>query len=185
MPRHVELRRHFNARASTRDTERTRGGFNAWGNSFPFEELPFGDVVTVGGVPFRLEQAGDFDHLEADGQSIDLPDFPATRLALLAFGEMGSQHLATSIEGGSGAHQVMVEAPGWLIEGGLEGLNAASALCCTHLHYPGDYELALLRPAMWRCEVELPSCQSWSRLSLGRNPLFHVAAVTLVDSSDA
>jgi hypothetical protein len=169
----IDLRAHLNARAATNDDERERGGFNAWGNSFPAEELRFGKLIEVGGLPFLLGRRGALDHLEANGQHIVLPDVPAAALAVLAFGEMGPQRTAIEV----GGHEIDVEAAGWLIDGQS---YAEGALDCTHLHYPGGYELALLRPVMWPYVFRLPPDARAEQIRIGTNPLFHVAAMTLL-----
>jgi hypothetical protein len=174
----VDLRTLFNARAATYDYERHRGGFNAWGNSFPAEELPFDKKALVGGVPFSLARSGEGDHLEAAGQVLDLPrPVEASTLALLAFGEMGAQCIAV-IAGGSHSCDVLnAFVPGWLVDGSSP---VRGGLACTHLHYPGGYELAQLRPVMWLCSLELPQRSEIAQLAFGANPLFHIAAATLL-----
>jgi hypothetical protein len=179
--RPIALHRHFNARAATSDGERARGAFNAWGNSFPREELPFGRCVDIGGLPFVLARVGDFDHLEAAEQCVEFPETAASAIGLLAFGEMGPQQVDMVIEGSSGVHAMMIEAPAWLV---TTDTNVDRALCCSHLHYPGDYELAYLRPAMWACATRLPHRGRWRRLRIGSNPLFHLAATTLLGCAD-
>lgn len=169
----IDLRPHLNARAATHDDERERGGFNAWGNSFPAEELTFDEMIDVGGLPFLLERRGERDHLEANGQRVVLPDVPAAAIALLAFGEMGPQRTTMAVDG----HEIDIEAAGWLIDGQT---RAEGALDCTHLHYPGGYELAHLRPVMWPYVFRLPRRARWTQIRLGTNPLFHVAAATLL-----
>lgn len=169
----VDLRPYFNARAATRDDERVRGGFNAWGNSFPAEELTFAETIEVGGLPFRLEQLDELDHLEADDQHVLLPDVEASALAFLAFGEMGRQSVRIAVD----AHSQEVAADGWLIDGDRQ---VERALDCSHLHYPGGYELAHLRPVMWPYVVTLPSRRTWRHLRIDANPLFHIAAATLL-----
>jgi hypothetical protein len=174
---HISLRPHFNARAATSDDERTRGGFNAWGNSFPREELTFDEVFEVDRIPFRLERDGTLDHLEADGQCVQLPEAEAAALALLAFGEMGPQRARIVMESDGEPHAIDVEAAGWLVDGTSQ---VERALDCTHLHYPGGYELAHLRPVMWPYVFTLPRQGNWRRLRIEANPLFHIAAATLL-----
>ena len=174
---HINLRPHFNARAATSDGERTHGGFNAWGNSFPHEELTFGEVIEVDWIPFRLERDGTLDHLEADDQCVGLPRAEAAALALLAFGEMGSQRTRILMEGDGEPHVLHVEAAGWLVDGTSQ---VERALDCTHLHYPGGYELSHLRPVMWPYVFCLPRQRHWRRLRIEANPLFHIAAATLL-----
>jgi hypothetical protein len=173
----LDLRTHVNAYAATYDRDRTRGTVNAWGNSFPAEELPFGGTLLLDGLRFDLppKVEGAFDHCEALGQRLALPR-PAHGLGLLAFGEMGPQSMDLAIEFTDGSIGLQrVRANGWLVEG--DPAPNTDRLLCTHLHYVGGYELSLLRPALWSVRV------CWERgdavrLRLGENPLFHIVALT-------
>ncbi len=177
----IALHGYFNARAATSDDERALGAFNAWGNSFPKEELPFGRPVTVGGLPFVLARAGDFDHLEAAEQCVEFQETRADVLGVLGFGEMGPQRVDFILEGSRAAHAMLIEMPAWLV---TTESNVDQALCCSHLHYPGNYELTHLRPVMWASSIQLPPCSHWHRLRIGSNPLFHLAAATLLEGGD-
>lgn len=181
----IDLRSHMNAYAATYDRDRSLGTVNAWGNSFPAEELPFGDCVVVDGLCYELapKAEGEVDHVEALGQVLALRR-PATGLALLMFGEMGEQQLDLEIDFADGStRRERVLANGWLVAG--EPAAGAACLRCSHLHYVGGYELALLRPVLWSESIR------WGRtdavgLRLGVNPLFHIVALTaLTDDSDA
>lgn len=181
----VDLRAHVNAFAATYDRNRSLGTVNAWGNSFPAEELPFGGAVVVDGMRYELAPKVEtaFDHVEALGQTLALRR-PARGLALLVFGEMGEQRLDLDVEFADGSiRRERVRANGWLVVD--EPAPGAACLCCSHLHYVGGYELALLRPALWS------ECIRWERndavgLRLGKNPFFHIIALTaLTTTSDA
>jgi hypothetical protein len=181
----VDLRVYCNAFAATFDSDRSRGSLNAWGNSFPAEELPFGTTFALGGIRFRLpaKQEGAPDHIEVLGQVIPLPAQSTCGLGLLAFGEMGSQSMELDVEF---AHQNIrrfsVVAPAWLIAPGAPPSD--SRIVCSHLHYVGGYELASLRPAMWCLRIEWPKAKAL-RMYLGINPFFHLIAVTgLIEFGD-
>lgn len=171
----VDLAPYLNARAATTDAERPRGGFNAWGNSFPAEELPFGGSLTLRGIAFHLVSRDGLDHVEALGQTIALrAPARASALALLACGEMGPQQARVSVP--AGAFDVI--AGGWLAD---DGTNVDGAFAATHLHYAGGYELARLRPVLWPVVIRWPSPAWITSIALSANPLFHIAAMTLLD----
>jgi hypothetical protein len=174
----VDLRKYCNAFAATFDSDRSLGSINAWGNSFPAEELPFGTMLTLNGVRFCLppKEAGAPDHIEALGQVITLPARRMCGLGLLAFGEMGSQALGIDIEfPGEKTAFFRVVAPAWLIAGVPQPDDGR--IICSHLHYVGGYELSFLRPAMWCVCVEWPDAIPL-RMRLGINPFFHLLAVS-------
>jgi hypothetical protein len=181
----VDLTPWLNAAVATFDGERPRGALNAWGNSFPAEELPFGSTLAVGGVPFQLpaKAPGQPDSLEPLGQTIAVPGAPeAAGIALLCCGEMGDQRVAVRIvsERGGVADFVAV-ARGVMVPAGAD--LAGEGFAGSHLHYPGDYDLALALPAAWRTEHRWPEPASVARIELGANPLFHLLAITLLDPS--
>ncbi len=177
-PTPVNLSRYFNARSSTYDDTRHLGAANAWGNSFPAEELPFGKVMTLASVPFHMpSRGGEADNIEALGQIVELPNLPPIKgLALLCHGEMGDQALAIYGEGinGEGRRFVAV-ANGWLVEQNVTVQDHGYA--CSHLHYNDGYELPALRPVLWCWKSEWEPFPV-KRLMLGINPLFHITAIT-------
>lgn len=180
----VDLAACCNAAGITGDGAREAGAFNAWGNSYPAEELWRGAMRRVGGVPFQLPGPGAWDHVEALGQVIALPgDGPGLDdvrgLALLCSGEMGDQTLAVeAMDSGGGAVSLEVAVPGWLVEG--TRTSVPDGHLCTHLHYPGGYELCHLKPVLWCVQAALPDARALAALRLGDNPLVHVFALTLL-----
>jgi len=184
---------------ATFDSDRQAGELNAWGNSYPAEELPFGGQVLVGGVRYALVRKSPGgpsrpDHIEALGQRLagDPLGRPVEALALLAAGEMGPQelsvrvHLASggddigpAIGRGSGPGIVVRSAtiPGWLIR--PEAPTSPDQLRCRHLHYPGDYGLALLVPVLWSRVLPLPGLPV-TAIELAPSPLVHVFAISLL-----
>jgi hypothetical protein len=168
-----------NARAATTDLERRVGGVNAWGNSFPAEELPFGGVLHAGGVPFIIGPwRGGSDHVEALGQTLPLSNVsPCTGLAILCFGEMGDQDLLLEVVCADGRRfDLQALAWGWLVQRGHP--VPPDGFACSHLHYPGGYELDHLRPVLWCNSFRWDDLLSPVRLRLGTNPLFHLMGVT-------
>ena len=179
----LDLNDACNATAASYDADRRAGAVNAWGNSLPAEEVPFGRIVQVSGIPFMLpDQRADGDHVEAVGQSLPLPGrAPVEAIALLCFGEMGEQQAALTVLGRNrAAARLVVTVPGWLAEppGRLPGTEVAFR--CSHLHYPGGYEIAALRPSVVSWLGRLPAPVEPVRLQLDTNPLFHLLAVTLI-----
>ncbi len=175
----LDLTQHLNAVSATADSSRHLGAANAWGNSFPAEELPFGKVVFVASVPFRMpSRGGAADNMEALGQIVNLPKLsPIAGLALLCYGEMGEQGLTICAQGIDGrVRRLSAIAQGWPVE-----KNAAVGHCgfeCSHLHYNDGCEFSALRPVLWcwKSTWEDPLCLK--HLMLGTNPLFHISAVT-------
>jgi hypothetical protein len=184
--RPVDLTPYLNAAVATFDGERPGGALNAWGNSFPAEELPFGASLTVGGVPFRLPRKapGRPDSVEPLGQTVEIPGAPtAMGIALLCCGEMGEQRIPVEVldgRGGTVARFIAV-ARGVMVPAGTD--LADQGFACSHLHYPGDYDLALALPAAWRCEHRWEQPAPVAGLKLGANPLFHLLAISLLEAS--
>jgi hypothetical protein len=179
----VSLDPLFNSIGATYNTERVTGLLNAWGNSFPAEELPFGSTLTVGGVLFQLPDKArtKYDVIEPLGQTIDLPDGkPVAALAFLGCGEMGDQYVdmrAIPADGGAPI-ELRALAKGFTVVPADD--LGPDALRFTHLHYPGDYDLGLLTGALWCYQHRFEEPVRLARLELGTNPLFRIAALTLV-----
>ena len=173
----------LNSIGATYNTQRIAGLLNAWGNSFPAEELPFGSTLTVGGIPFQLPDKArtNYDVVEPLGQMIELPDGgPVAALALLCCGEMGEQYLdvrAVRADGGP-AIGLTAMAKGFAVPPTQE--VGPDAHRFTHLHYPGDYDLDILTGALWCFQQRFEEPVRLTRLELGTNPLFRIAALTLV-----
>ena len=179
----VDLNPWLNAAVATYDSERPRGALNAWGNSFPAEELPFGSVLTVGRVPFRLtvKVPGQPDSVEPLGQRLEIRDAPAaTGIALLCCGEMGDQKVSVQVLNGDGqiVSDFVAVARGVMIPAGMD--LGDEGFAGSHLHYPGDYDLALALPAAWRFEQRWEKPSPVAHIELGINPLFHILGITLL-----
>jgi hypothetical protein len=179
----VDLTPWLNATVATFDGERPRGALNAWGNSFPAEELPFGSALVVGGVPFELPAKipGGPDSVEPLGQILTFPRREAAGIALLCCGEMGDQRVPVRVSDGRGGAvaDFVAVARGAMVPAGAD--LGEEGIACSHLHYPGDYDLALALPALWRVAHRWEPLAPVARVELGRNPLFHLLAVTLLE----
>lgn len=179
----LSLEPFLNSIGATYDTERADGLLNAWGNSFPAEELPFGSTLTVGGIPFQLPDKAQtkYDVIEPLGQTIELPDGkPVAALAFLCCGEMGEQFVDLRAVRADGGAPLELRA----IAKGFSVVPAddlgPDAWRFTHLHYPGDYDLGTLTCALWCFQHRFEEPVRLARLELGTNPLFRIAALTLV-----
>jgi len=178
----VDLRPYTNATVATYDADRAAGKVNAWGNSFPAEELPFGGTLSLGDIAFQLPNklSGTPDHIESLGQEIESRfTSPMSGLAMLAFGEMGDQNLSMRIEGLNEVHETFwMVARNWMVP--RDTPFSTDSYYGSHLHYPGDYELDHLLPALWL------STHKWRRpfhplrLVLSINPLFHILAISFI-----
>ncbi len=176
----LDLREHFNATSSTFNDTRHLGRANAWGNSFPAEELPLGQVMTVASVPFLLPAGGgrERDNIEAWGQVMDFPKVPPLiGLAVLCYGEMGEQALPICALGMDGQKRSGIAvADGWLIEKDASVRPDGHAF--SHLHYNDGFEFDALHPVLWCWTTHWNDPFELQRLILGVNPLFHIAAIT-------
>lgn len=173
---------------ATFDSGRPAGEMNAWGNSYPAEELPFGCQLLVGSVRYELVPKSPAtptqpDHVEMLGQRMgaDPPGQSARALAVLAAGEMGPQEMSVRVHLASG--DVCVRSatiPGWMV--GPQTPPSPDQLRCGHLHYPGGYGLSLLVPVLWSRVLPLPGA-AVTAVELMPNPLIHVFAITLLDEA--
>lgn len=180
--RPVSLASHLNATAATWNDDRAAGFVNAWGNSFPAEELPFGKTRVVGGRVFRLARKapGAADHLEVLSQCLRAAGrYPATGIAALCFGEMGSRRWDIRVEGPDGSEVVSLTAPHWVV--GPDAAGLGDHLVASHLHYVGGYELDHLRPVVWRVEATFERPRRVTGLLLSESPLVHVLALSLLE----
>lgn len=175
----VDLMPWMNRRGFTANHERRQGRVNAWGNSFPAEEARFGVSRQVGGIPFVLDHSATVDHIECLGQRIELESSrPTSSVALLCCAEMGDRALdVTLVVADAARERLDFHVPGWLVE--PTERETPESWIFSHLHYPGDYELALLRPALFCVRRALAKAQMLLGLELESSPFVHVFAATL------
>ena len=142
--------------------------------------LNFAETLQNG---FHFVRARGIRHsmLESLQFMMEVPGAPvATGIALLCCGEMGEQRADVRVLDGEGraVAELVAVARGSMIPAGTplgdEGFAAS------HLHYPGDYDLALALPVAWRWEHRWERPAPVARIELGVNPLFHLLAVTLL-----
>jgi hypothetical protein len=177
----ISLAPHANAHAATFDSDRAAGYVNAWRNSFPAEEVPFGATLLLGGVAFMLpdKTAGAPDHVEALGQEIEVGSLVSTRtIGVLGFGELGDQPLGIILTSRFGdIRRGTAVLPNWLLP--ADAAADASVWRASHLHYP-EYELRGLRPALFGIQINFPSEIQPVTVTLEANPLAHVMALSLL-----
>ncbi|RXD05719.1 hypothetical protein EQZ23_11850 [Sphingomonas sp. UV9] len=179
----IDLRPIRNARAATWDFERAAGAVNAWGNSFPAEDMPYGRPLWVGDLRFEIAQpdAAGIDHVELRDQSLRLPHMTATGIALLCFAEMGPRRFTVRIDGDGETRTLDLIAPGWMIAG--QALPEERRFVATHLHYPGDdpagYELRQLLPTAWAIARHVAPIRA-RQLYISGSPLVHILAISML-----
>ena len=176
----LALEEHLNACAATDDGGRRHGTANPWGNSFPAEEIQFGEITALGGFDFRMPRpdlSGN-DHVELAGQRLRLPPVVVVGVAALGYGEMGARRWRLWLEDDQGErYDAQLVAPGWLSEPGHRA--EGSHLVCTHLHYPGDYELDRFLPTAWVMTTAMAPLEALY-LRFSESPLVHLFAVSLL-----
>jgi hypothetical protein len=178
----VDLSIILNADAATFDRDRAAGFVNAWGNSFPAEELPFGQLFNVGGVAYKLppKRRGNPDHVEALGQVLDLERaVSACGIAMLGFGELGAQSVDVRVSGRTLIqHHWRATLPNWLVPSIAP--SEVDSWRASHLHYAAGYQLNDLCPRVSSVTHQLPTNFELTRVTLGENPLAHVMAISLL-----
>lgn len=180
----LDLSPYLNAVCASPTYEPGAGVVNAWGNSFPLEEIAFGRRIVLDGVRFDLPAKKDNgpDHIECLGQCISIStEAKAGQFAIihvLGFGELGSQALDLTAEDISGTTvRISVELGNWLRPANER--HRPTVWRASRLRYAAGYDLDLLRPVMIATAARLPKAVNIVRLKLGQNPLAHVLAVTL------
>lgn len=171
-----------NAHAATYDVDRAAGFVNAWRNSFPAEDVPFGGTLLVAGIPFSLPRkiAGAPDHIEAEGQDLDVgAALTARAVGVLGFGELGDQRLGLTLTNRFGeTRRAEAVLPNWLVPASAPA--TAGSWRASHLHYAAGYELGHLRPTLFGVMLRLPAAFQPLRVTLDANPLAHVMAISLL-----
>lgn len=178
----LDISTRANAHAATFDVDRAAGFVNAWRNSFPAEEVPFGGTLLVARVPFSLphKTAGAPDHIEAEGQDFDVGVAVTARaVGLLGFGELGDQRLGLTLTDRFGeTRRAEAVLPNWLVPASAP--TTAESWRASHLHYAAGYELDHLRPTLFSVVLRLPAAIQPLSVMLDANPLAHVMAISLL-----
>lgn len=177
----LDIEAHLNAHLATFDSNRRAGFVNAWRNSFPAEEIPFGENLLIGGTMFRLprKERGAPDHVEALEQTLEVDAMSSARAAaILGFGELGDQELKLRVSDAFGdEHTTRAVLPNWLVP--KHTRQTLQSWRATHLHYP-DYELDHLCPCLFAVTAPFRSAIRPRFITLHANPLAHVVAISLL-----
>ncbi|MEV7677956.1 hypothetical protein AB0O64_05250 [Streptomyces sp. NPDC088341] len=174
----------LNNRATTSVADLEHGRLNAWGNSFPAEELPEpGTLVEVAGIPFQWANAhAEGDNVRCEGQLIDIPSRPYDWIYLLAASERrGDSTLWAHYEDGH-SDPLRVGVSDFL--DGTPAFGEVPAFRTRRMHYPHHVQQGL-PTTMWLTRVGMPRAGSARALRLPRSVALHVFAVTLLTGIDA
>jgi hypothetical protein len=161
-------------------SDRARGGFNIWGNSFPGEELPAsGSTPLVGAVPFLFPaKAPDgSDNVRCRGQRLRLPAGPWDWVHMLGAAERRTEDLVVVEHAdGSAAHQWLRMSDFWPQTAPRFG--EVLAFRCARLNYPRHVQREMA-PAIWAQRIPVTRPIPTTALVLPDNPALHIFAVTL------
>ncbi|WP_433496673.1 hypothetical protein ACQP1K_16895 [Sphaerimonospora sp. CA-214678] len=173
----------LNNRAITGVADLGRGRLNAWGNSFPAEELPApGTLAEVAGIPFLWANAhAEGDNVRCEGQIIDIPPARYDWIYLLAASERRSEDTLWAYYEDGYADPLRVGVSDFLdgtpVFGELPGFRT------TRMHYPHHVQHGL-PTTMWLSRVGMPRHGRALALRLPRSVALHVFAVTLLTGMD-
>ncbi|MET7418865.1 hypothetical protein [Dactylosporangium sp. NPDC005555] len=173
----------LNNRATSGVDELTAGRVNAWGNSFPAEELPAPrTVIEVAGIPFVWPDAGaDGDNVRAEGQVIDVPPGRYDWIYLLAASERRSEDVLWVHYDDGYADPLRVGVSDFL--DGTPAFGEEPAFRTARMHYPHHVQQGL-PTTMWLSRIGMPRRGTAQALRLPRLVALHVFAVTLVTGVD-
>ncbi|RII13381.1 hypothetical protein DSC45_23815 [Streptomyces sp. YIM 130001] len=157
-----------------------RGAFNIWGNAFPAEELPCGNLTELDRVPFRFPAADGKrpDHLRCRGQRIPLPAVRADWIHVLGAAERRTEDsVLVEYADGTVRRQWLRLSDFWPQTGPRFGERLAFRT--TAMLYP-RHEQNTMSPSIWHQRVPLAVADGLSALVLPHNPAMHLFALTLV-----
>ncbi len=173
----------LNNRATTSVSDLGLGRLNAWGNSFPADELPEpGAVIEVAGIPFVWPNAHpDGDNVRSEGQVIDLPAGRYDWVYLLAASERRSEDTLWVHYDDGHADPLRVGVSDFL--DGSPAFGEEPAFRTAQMHYPHHVQ-ENLPTTMWLARVGMPRRGVAQALRLPRLVALHVFAITLVTGLD-
>jgi hypothetical protein len=173
----------LNNRATTTVADLGRGRLNAWGNSFPAEELPTpGSLVEVAGIPFVWANAdADGDNVRCEGQVIDIPPGQYDWIYLLAASERRSEDTLWVHYDDGHADPLRLGVSDFL--DGTPAFGELPAFRTTRMHYPHHVQHGL-PTTMWLSRVGMPRRGRARALRLPRLVAVHVFAITLLTGID-
>lgn len=173
----------LNNRATTSVTELGLGRLNAWGNSFPAEELPEpGAVVEIAGIPFVWPHAdAEGDNVRSEGQVIGIPPGRYDWIYLLAASERRSEDTIWVHYDDGHADPLRFGVSDFL--DGTPAFGEQPAFRTDQMHYPHHVQQNL-PTTMWLSRVGMPRNGCAQALRLPRLVALHVFAITLVTGVD-
>lgn len=173
----------LNNRATTSVADLELGRLNAWGNSFPAEELPTpGTLVEVAGIPFMWANArAEGDNVRCEGQVIDIPPGQYDWIYLLAASERRSEDTLWAYYDDGYADPLRVGVSDFL--DGTPVFGELPAFRTARMHYPHHVQQNL-PTTMWLSRVGMPRRGTARALRLPRLVALHVFAVTLLTGFD-
>lgn len=171
----IDLTPWLDCRGITAAHERGRGGLSIWGNSLPAEQVPRGERVLVGAVPFQLA-SGDHDNLRCARQLVPVPSGRYDWLYLLAAAERRSED-PVHLHFAGGAVD-----PEWLRVSDFwpetpPRFGERPAFSCDRLHYPRHVQPGF-GPTLWRQRVAVTREAPLAAIRLPENPAIHIFALT-------
>lgn len=173
----------LNNRATTSVSDLGSGRLNAWGNSFPAEELPApGTLIEVAGIPFQWANAhAEGDNVRCEGQIIDIPPDQYDWIYLLAASERRSEDTIWAHYDDGHADPLPVGVSDFL--DGTPAFGELTAFRTSRMHYPHHVQNGL-PTTMWLTRVGMPRRGTARSLRLPRLVAMHVFALTLLTGID-
>lgn len=174
----LDLSAALNNVAVTPAIDRVMGACNVWGNSFPAEQLPDQDSLSVDGIRFRTWHLADPepDNIRCDGQFLTVADGRYDWIHLIATGERRVEdefglHFAdhsldfeaVRISDFWAAPAMFGETPAWR---------------SPTMHYRFHVQFGLAATA-WHQRVPVTRRADLTGIRLPRNPALHIFAITL------
>ncbi|PRX60363.1 hypothetical protein B0I32_117130 [Nonomuraea fuscirosea] len=160
------------------------GAFNIWRNTFPAEDLPRGEIVDVGGVPFCFPAADGRhpDNLRCRGQRIELPVGRVDWLCFLAAAERRTED-TLSVHYADGATRAQ-----WLRVSDFwpetpPRFGDVLAFRTPYLLYQRHAQSGMA-PAIWRQRVPVTIPGDVAAVTLPENPAMHIFALTLLTEEE-
>ncbi|MEC0248504.1 hypothetical protein ACI48J_21675 [Paenibacillus chitinolyticus] len=173
----LDLKPYFNRKGATGEGSYGEGGITLRGLSYPEEEMPFGQPLTVSSVPFRLERTEAFDHLETTGQTCRFPPFKTGAVHILGVGSDGD--MTTTLALMKGGEIVMEKSFGLTLHMAHEAsFDNVCAIACSKSNMPsGPFPHIQLR--LWAASVLLEEEADIDGIRFEDHPCIRIFAITL------
>ncbi|WP_051831007.1 hypothetical protein [Streptomyces violens] len=173
----------LNNRATTSTEDLDSGRLNAWGNSFPAEELPApGARIEIAGIPFAWARShAEGDNVRCEGQVIEIPPGQYDWIYLLAASERRSENTLWAHYADGTADPLRLGVSDFL--DGTPAFGELPAFSTERMHYPHHVQQGL-PTTMWLSRVGMPRRGRATALRLPRCVALHVFALTLLTGID-